>query len=128
MVSRNPDPQDRSKMSQSEKLCWLGALILGLMIVGLNAREAYGVTTAPDECALTAMAALTVAKTPSSELEPFIRNKVDLVFVQFSKYIWRHAKGDDSQFLRWYRLACVNHRVPRYYRVVNGEMVRGNGA
>lgn len=128
MVSRNPDPQDRSKMSQGERLCWLGALMLALLIVGLHAREAYGVTQQPGECALTAVAALIVAKTPQADLEPYIKDTTDLHFVQYSKYFWHHARGDEARFLRWYRLACVNHRVPRYYRVVNGEMVRGNGA
>ncbi|WP_138438570.1 hypothetical protein [Marinobacter alexandrii] len=115
----------KQRASKIEALWWFLAALLLLWWIAV---EAEAVTTQPGECSLTAMAALQVAKTPQLHLEPFIHNKWDRAFVRFSKFIWYHARGDENQFLRWYRIACEHRRVPRYYRVVDGEMVRGNGA
>ena len=115
----------KQRASKIEALWWFLASVLLLWWIAV---EAEAVTTQPSECALTAVAALIVAQTPNADLEPYIKHKVDLHFVQYAKYFWHHARGDEARFLKWYRLACINNRVPRYYRVVNGEMVRGNGA
>ncbi|MCK2149504.1 hypothetical protein MYE70_10545 [Marinobacter alexandrii] len=111
----------KQRASKIEALWWFLAAVLLLWWISV---EAEAVTTQPGECSLTAMAALQVAKME----RPRIEDRTDLLFVQFTRFIWHRARGDENKFLRWYRIACEHRRVPRYYRVVNGEMVRGNGA
>ncbi|WP_417518774.1 hypothetical protein [Marinobacter sp.] len=115
MNVRNPK---RRQLKRGHCACLWFALALLLAVLALHAKANTG---QPGECSLTAMAALRVAQLPALATT----NRADAVFVAFSRYIWQHAAGDKVKFLRWYRIACEQNRVPRYYRVRDGKLIRG---
>lgn len=110
----------RQRLTPKEALWYSLAFVVLIVLVAPNASAKIGT---PDECSLTAMAALKVAqmKRPKSS------NYIEDHFIQLSNYLWYHARGDEARFLRWYREACEVNRAPRFIRVRGDRVVKGIG-
>ncbi|WP_375191823.1 hypothetical protein [Marinobacter sp.] len=101
---------------------WYGlAFVVLIAIVAPSANAKIG---QPDECALTAIAALKVAQMGKAKAS----NYIEVYFIKLSGYLWYHARGDEGRFLGWYREACEMRRAPRFIRVHGDRVVKGQGA